>query len=305
MRSWKLGLAAAVVTVATSAAGIAAASSHSTEGPSVPPGVTAGFMVFDRVSGTVTAEYNAHQQFRSASLVKILLALDYLQTNGVGKPIPPDNLALLQSMLRSSDDDAANTFWGNDGGVHIVERMIAQIGLAESAPPPPEYPGFWGYTAFTASDVVKIYRYLFDRAEPTFRDFIIGNLDQSTQCAADGNDQYFGIPRAVPRPWAVKQGWSGFGDPARPCVPAPAGRPPATASPPGVGQDAPSPPPSVRTLSGTIDLTQKAMHTSGVLGADHRTIMVVLTLDGVHTPWADAAANVTTLAKAVYQAGRS
>lgn len=258
-------------------------------------------MVFDRVAGTVTVQYHAHRQFRSASLVKILLALDYLETNGAGNPVPPDKLTLLQAMLRSSDDNAANTFWADDGGVHIVERMIAQLGLAESAPPPPAYPGFWGYTAFTASNVVKIYRYLFDRAEPAFRDLILDNLSQSTRCAADGNDQYFGIPGAVPPPWAVKQGWSGFGDPAQPCAP-PAAPAPAAAALSGTGQDAPSPPPSLRTRNGTIELTGTAMHTSGVLGADRRTIMVVLTLDGVGTPWAQAAADVTALTTSVYQA---
>jgi hypothetical protein len=277
-----------------STAGIAVASTGPRP-PTVPAGTTAGYMVFDRVTGKVTARYHEHVQFRSASLVKILLGLDYLQTNGVGNPIPPADEALLDSMLRSSDDDAANTIWDNGGGARIVERMVALIGLSESAPPPPEYPGFWGYTAITASDVVKIYRYLFDRAPASFRDFIIGNLDRSTRCAADGNDQYFGIPRAVRRPWAVKQGWSGFDDPAQPCAPAVVGRPPAAHPRVGTGTG---------TGTATLDLTRTAMHTSGVLGADRRTIMVVLTLDGLHTPWADAAAKVTALTAAVYQAGR-
>jgi hypothetical protein len=60
---------------------------------------------------------------------------------------------------------------------------------------------------------------LLDRATPFVRDLIVGNLERSTQCAADGVDQSFGIPRAVTGTRAVKQGWSGYGStPACPCV---------------------------------------------------------------------------------------
>jgi hypothetical protein len=278
----------------------------------VPDGMTAGFVVFDRWTGRVTVQHDAHKRFRSASLVKILIALDYLDARGPDADIPPEDLSLLEPMLRSSDDDAASTFWARNGGSEIVKRMIAKLDLKESAPPPPGYPGWWGYTAFTASDVVKVYRYLLERANPTFRDFIIGNLHRSTRCAIDSRDQSFGIPSAVHRPWGVKQGWSHFPDPVpadERCTPEPIRSAARNPAPDSIGKDAPNPPASARVVTGDgtggdVDLTRRAMHTSGVLGAGDRRILVVLTLQGLDTPWNESAARVTALTKAVYRAGR-
>ncbi|HEY0494363.1 MAG TPA: hypothetical protein VGD48_01395 [Kutzneria sp.] len=195
----------------TLAVGVAAAAAS--VGPvgaqplTVPDGITAGIMVFDRHTHATELQYNAHQRFRSASLVKLLIALDYLETNGTD--VPPEDLAQLQPMLRSSDDDAASYLWVKDGWETIVRRMVAKIGLTYTAPPVNR--GIWGYTAVSAADVVKIYDYILTGADPAVRDFIMGNLRRSTKCGNDGFGQSFGIPGAVHRPWAVKQGWSGFG----------------------------------------------------------------------------------------------
>ena len=307
MRSWKIGLLVLAVVGIASTTGVATAAGRTDNAMPMPAGTTAGFIAYDRVAGKVTAQHLAHHRFRSASLVKILIALDYLATRAPDAGIPADDRPLLESMLRSSNDDAANVFWGRGGGPAIVSRMITRIGLTESAPPPPGYPGWWGYTALTASDVVKIYQYVLSTAPAPVRGFVMGNLRQSTRCATDGRDQHFGIPRAVAGPWAVKQGWSRFPDPVPPaerCTPAAA----QTTSPHGpadVGMDAPNPPVSVRVAGGDLDLTRRAMHTSGTIGAGDRTILVVLTLEGLDTPWNESAARITRLAAAVYRAGRT
>jgi hypothetical protein len=317
--------AAVLATAGVAAAGVATAAGAGDQLDStvaVPADMTAGFVVFDRRTHRVTVQHNTHKQFRSASLVKILIALDYLDAGGPDAEIPAADRSLLESMLRSSDDDAASAFWARDGGSDIVKRMIAKLDLKESAPPPPDYPGWWGYTAFTASDVVKVYRYLLDRAEPAYRAFIMGNLRQSTRCAIDGRDQSFGIPSAARRPWAVKQGWSHFPDPVpadERCTPAPTRSAARNPAPDRIGQDAPNPPPSVRVAGNAagngagnttgnttgnaagndLDLTRRAMHTSGTIGVGDRTILVVLTLQGLETPWNESAARVTALTRAL------
>ena len=170
--------------------------------------MTAGYVIFDRQTAKVTEYHNAHRRFRSASVVKILIAIDYLESrNGVSKK----DLALLKVMLRVSDDDAATSFWSRGGQGRIIQRMARKLRLTDTAPPPADKPGFWGYTSLSAMDVVKTYRYLLDRADPKVSGLILGHLRAAGQCGSDGFDQYFGIPRAVARPWAVKQGWSGYG----------------------------------------------------------------------------------------------
>ncbi|MEU7693900.1 hypothetical protein OHB01_19350 [Microbispora hainanensis] len=248
----------------------------------VPAGVTAGYAVVDVTTGKTVAQKQAHHRFRSASVVKILIATDYLERHK-GK-IPARDMALLTPMLRGSDDDAATALWRRGGQGEIVRRMARRIGLTETAPPPAAKPGFWGYTAISAADIALVYRYLLRRAEPRVRDFVLGNLRKASQCARDGFDQFFGIPRAVPRPWAIKQGWSGFGAvPPVKCT-----RAKATSYRIGA-----------ITISGNpVDFGRPVLHTTGVIG--DRLIMVVLTLQPSGASFTQSAQRVTKLARDLY-----
>ncbi|MEZ0073867.1 hypothetical protein [Planotetraspora sp. GP83] len=287
----------------------------------VPAGVTAGYVV-DLGTGKVTARHQEHHRFRSASVVKILIALDYLERHK--GPIPKKDLGLLVPMLRGSDDNAATALWRRGGQGRIVQRVARKLRLADTGPPPAAKPGFWGYTAISASDIALVYRYLLERADPRVRDFILGQLRKAWQCASDGFDQYFGIPRAVPRPWAVKQGWSGFGAvPPVKCVKARTTSSPLPMSPPlssavpyassggerAVDHPLAGSPSPVRGLASTgsatspaapdpVDFSRPVLHTTGVIG--DRLIMVVLTLQPPGASFAGSAKRVTKLARDVY-----
>ncbi|TDC44534.1 hypothetical protein E1281_33595 [Actinomadura sp. KC345] len=220
-------------------------------------------------------ERRAKQTFRSASLVKILMALDYMQENRV----TAEDRALMGRMLRSSDDGAATELWRRGGQDEILERMVPKAGLRETAGPPADKPGFWGYTALSARDVVQTYRYLLDEAPDAHREFVLEQLRKATPCGTDGFDQTFGIPQALEKPWAVKQGWSGFGDaPAGPCRGA---RPAAWRPDLGIGRP--------------------VLHTSGLVG--EQKIVVVLTLHPAGSSFERAAARITALTGQVYRAG--
>ncbi|WP_433339006.1 hypothetical protein [Spirillospora sp. CA-294931] len=241
----------------------------------VPAGTRVGYAVFDRASGKMVLAKGEHLTFRSASVVKILIALDFL---GRQKASAAD-LAMLRPMLRSSDDKAATAFWARGGKAAIIARMVKKLGLGETAPPPAEKPGFWGYTALSAADVVKTYRYLMDGAPEDDREFVVGNLRKATPCGTDKYDQYFGIPRAVPRPWAVKQGWSGFGD--SPAVPCKGTLRPASAPDLGLGRP--------------------VLHTTGLV-AKERRILVVLSLHPAGTSFQVAQGRLTALTRQVHRA---
>jgi hypothetical protein len=239
----------------------------------VQAGVRASYAVFDRRAGRVVLERRAGQTFRSASVVKILIALDHMDR------VPEADRALLVPMLRSSDDEAATELWRRGGQGEIIERMVRKVGLADTAPPPAEKPGFWGYTALSARDVVTMYRYLLEEAPQAQREFVLEQLRRSTPCGTDGFDQTFGIPRALDGPWAVKQGWSGFGDvPAEPCRQGGARR---AAWRPELG------------------LGRPVLHTTGVMGD---RIVVVLTLHPAGSSFRTAAARITTLTRQVHRA---
>ncbi|MFJ9539223.1 hypothetical protein ACIRPX_18435 [Streptomyces sp. NPDC101225] len=283
--------------VATSAS--ATPSARGPSGPDGPAGVTTGIAVFDRTTGRYTEQLNAETQFRSASVVKLLLALDVLWDLGPDHQVPAADRTRLEAMLRGSDDGVASYYWTQRGGSRIIERTATRLGLTGTAPPPAAYPGHWGYTALTASDTVRIYRYLLDQAPAAVREVVMGNLRRSTRCANDGYDQRFGIPSASVGPWAVKQGWSGFtsggptadaGTPAATSAAAPASRRTR-----GATEAAPPRHPTTAASTATVDLARPALHSTGTVGADDRAIVAVLTLHPVGTPYGSAYTHLTHL----------
>lgn len=290
-------LVAAAVVVVIAAAAAALTGSEPFGGSD---GTTFGVVVVDRETGETEAEQNEHDQFRSASLVKLFIALDYFHKRGPDAEIPADDRALLGSMLRVSDDDAANVLWVQEGQETIVVRMVGLLGLEDTEPPADRR--IWGYTATSAADVARIYEYLLDEADPEAREFVLGHLREVLGCAVDGHNQYFGIPRAVREPWAVKQGWSGFGElpPGKQCTP----KPPSAVAPAGDDQsrEDSSAPPADTGSEPDIDLVREAMHTSGTIGGGDETIMVVLSLHPDGTSYDAAARRVTAVTRALYAA---
>ena len=289
---------AAVVTVASLTSGAAA---HPRTGRAaeavqagaaaqIPPGVTAGVAVYDRETGRFTEQVDDSAQFRSASVVKLLLTLDFLWDRGPDYTIPPADRARLEPMLRGSDDDAADHYWSTYGGSAIIERMTdrTELGLRDTAPPPAGYPGFWGYTAISARDTVAIYRYILEKAPAPVRDFIMDNLRRSTRCSAtDHFDQHFGIAGAFDKPWAVKQGWSGKYA---------KGTCGSQAASSGVLAESAAPAPRA---AAAVDLSRPALHSTGTVGANDRSIVAVLTLHPVGTSYGKAYTDIGRLTRSL------
>ncbi len=261
----------------------------------VPVGVTAGVAVFDRQTGTFSEQLNASTQFRSASIVKLLLALDFLWTRGPDYTVPAADRTRLNVMLRSSDDDAANHYWSHYGGSAIVNRMTSRLGLTDTAPPPAGQEQMWGYTATSARDTVKVYRYLLEGAPAPVRDLVMGNLRQSTRCASDGFDQHFGVAAAFDRPWAVKQGWSGGATGFEPgtCGPVSSASAPAAVSRPSA------------PTAATADLRRPALHTTGTVGAGDRSIVAVFSLHPEGTSYGKAFTDLGRLTRSLTVPGAS
>ncbi|MGA5170425.1 MULTISPECIES: SH3 domain-containing protein [Streptomyces] len=301
-RATRAGLltAALAALLATAAAPTATAAPDTSPSPpavaqaEVPAGVTAGVAVFDRQTGTFTEQVNSAGQFRSASVVKLLLALDVLWGR-TPESLPAADRTRIDTMLRSSNDAAAGTIWANNGQGAIIDRMVARLGLTDTARPPATHPGYWGYTAMSARDTVRIYRYLLDSAPAPVRDYVLGNLRQSTRCASDGYDQHFGIAGSFNRPWAVKQGWSGFtsGGCTSAATTATAAAPTAKAA----GTAAPTA--KAATAAAAVDLSRPALHTTGLVGPGDRAIVAVLTLHPTGTTYGKAYTDVGRLTRSL------
>jgi hypothetical protein len=166
----------------------------------VEPNTTLGAVVFDRVSGATPLSVNADRRFRSASLVKLMIAVDALRRGAT----EPERRSLAR-MLSLSDDDIASTFWVKGGRSDVVTRVVSLVGLRGTEPP--ELPGRWGEVTLTANDVVRLYRYVVDVLPPADHALVVDALAQAPRYAADDFDQHFGIPAGLDTRWAIKQGW--------------------------------------------------------------------------------------------------
>ncbi|MGH3669510.1 MAG: hypothetical protein ACRDSH_02575, partial [Pseudonocardiaceae bacterium] len=91
--------------------------------------------------------------------------------------------------------------------------VAGRLGLTGTQPP--EDPGQWGDTQITPADMVTVYRYIAEQLPAPDRDLVVGALEDAPRTAADGFDQYFGIPDGLPNTtWAIKQGWGTSGSDA-------------------------------------------------------------------------------------------
>lgn len=170
--------------------------------------------VLDRDTGQLVTNGRNHT-IAVASVVKLFIADDLLLQVSQGKTtLAPEDQALFDAMLRSSDDSAAEVFWNRSGGSAIISRVAARYGLGSTSPPGN---GRWFNTISTTSDLVRYYDMLISGAgglPAAQANSILDDLAHSTPTAPDGMmpggvyPQRFGIPEGLPgEPVAVKQGW--------------------------------------------------------------------------------------------------
>ncbi|CAJ1506406.1 hypothetical protein [[Mycobacterium] holstebronense] len=169
-------------------------------------GANISVAVLDRISHQLITNGNS-RPIATASVVKLFIADDLLLRKPEGG-LSADDRAALDSMLRASDDGAAETFWNQNGGNAIITRVASRYGLANTSPPSN---GAWWNTISTAPDLARYYDMLLNGSgglPPAQANIIINNLAQSTPSGLDGYPQRFGIPEGLyDEPVAVKQGW--------------------------------------------------------------------------------------------------
>jgi len=171
-------------------------------------GTSVGFVLYDRETGEQLAAINEDKAYYTASVVKLLIAIDEVHQDDSGTWELPDADTVddLSNMLSGSNDGLASAFWGQNGGVSIVTRTAELIGLEHTTPPTD--PGQWGMTKTSADDIVTVYQYLEDTIPDSVAQPLLTALANARNPADDGWNQYFGIPEGLPgTSWMIKQGW--------------------------------------------------------------------------------------------------
>jgi hypothetical protein len=171
-------------------------------------GATISIAVLDRAHNHMLSNGN-DQLVAIASVAKLFIADDLLsQESSSDRELSSADRQALDSMLRSSDDAAAETLWGERGGETIITDVAGRYGLTSTTPPSD---GRWWNTMSSASDLVHYYDMLLNGSRGLSgqrAEIIVNDLAGSTATGADGYPQRFGIPDGLyAEPVAVKQGW--------------------------------------------------------------------------------------------------
>ncbi|RZQ59921.1 serine hydrolase [Amycolatopsis suaedae] len=162
-----------------------------------------GLAVFDRLTESTVATIAGDEWFYSASVSKLLIAVDLLLDQPEVDEAARQNV---RRMLTDSHDGVASALWAAGGGREIVQDMTERIGLRDTSVP--SRPDEWEMTRISAQDVVRIYEFIEHQLPEPSRDLIVEALAATPERAADGFAQRFGIADALPgTEWAVKQGW--------------------------------------------------------------------------------------------------
>lgn len=158
-------------------------------------------VVLDRRTGEYAESGPVDEQMYTASVVKVMVALDLALRRG--NRITGDERELVHRALSASDDAALNALWSTEDGSGAVERVAARAGMTDTYPPAD--PAQWGETVSTARDMARLFALVGSGLPPKHHDMLVDPMRHATETAVDGFDQRFGL--AAQSGTAVKPGW--------------------------------------------------------------------------------------------------
>jgi len=165
--------------------------------------------VYDRVTGETATGKRGQEPYYTASLAKVVLAVDMLDRRRLaGLEFSEGDLTLLRRALSASDDSAMNALWAKFDGQGAAARVSQRLQLSGTSAP--DDPTQWGEMSVPASDFVRIWRYILDELPGADRDLLVSDMAAAPATANDGFNQAFGLlAPAVKGPTGAvaKQGW--------------------------------------------------------------------------------------------------
>lgn len=167
-----------------------------------------GIVVRDRQTGAVWSNANAGTPVWTASTIKLAMVVNLFERDRAGTiTLSNSDRELIQAMLHSSDDDAADTLWYKYAGAdHMAfNDAFSRYGMTSLQPQRgySKYFPYWGFQKCTPDDLDRLINYVLTQVPPDTRDYIVRQLQ------AVDPDQQWGVwgagPQAAP---GNKDGWS-------------------------------------------------------------------------------------------------
>lgn len=168
----------------------------------------AGVVVHDLRTGALWHNDHSADLIWTASTIKLAMVVDLFTRAREGAiTLTDEDRALIEAMLHSSDDDAANTLWLRYAGAdhtayndrfpaYGMTSLTPQEGYSEHHP-------YWGFQKCTAEDLDRLMHHVLTELPGDEREYIVGQLRSVAE------NQRWGVWGAGPsaRP-GNKNGWA-------------------------------------------------------------------------------------------------
>lgn len=161
--------------------------------------------LMDTRTGKISGSANMDETNPTASMIKAWIGADFLRRADEKGDTPSDTrMNQVSTMIRDSDNTAAQTLYEVNGGSASIRRLISICDLTDSSP---AADGGWSRTALSARDTVRMGACIADgrAAGPQWTKYLLGEM---RAVRGVGN---FGIRKAFPaaeqKTIAVKNGW--------------------------------------------------------------------------------------------------
>jgi len=161
--------------------------------------------LMDTRTGKISGSANMDETNPTASMIKAWIGADYLRRADEKGDTPSDTrMSQVSTMIRDSDNEAAQTLYEVNGGTASIKRLISICDLTDSSP---AADGGWSRTALSARDTARMGACIADgrAAGPKWTKYLLGEM---RAVRGVGN---FGIRKAFPaaeqKTIAVKNGW--------------------------------------------------------------------------------------------------
>jgi hypothetical protein len=117
----------------------------------------------------------------TASTIKLAMVVDLFTRDRAGEiTLTAADRALIQSMLHSSDDDAADTLWHRYSGAdHLTyNENFAAYGMTSLVPQKgyTEFYPYWGFQKCTAEDLDRLIQYVLTELPADDRTYVVGEM---------------------------------------------------------------------------------------------------------------------------------
>lgn len=169
---------------------------------------TAGVVLHDQQTGAVWHNEHAGDPTWTASTIKLAMVVDLFSRDRAGEiSLTDEDRSLIEAMLHSSDDDAADTLWYRYAGEdHMAfNENFPSYGMTSLVPQKgfTDYYPYWGFQKCTPEDLDRLIHYVLTDLPPDERTYILGEMRDVAP------NQQWGVwgagPAAHP---GNKNGWS-------------------------------------------------------------------------------------------------